>query len=299
MNRSSCVRNRGPAILRLFVFGAALCAAACGNSTGVAPPPNGAQATQGFVLAQAHAHNDYQHEQPLGDALSHGFASVEADVWILPGLGNELYVAHDFVDIRLDRTLRALYLNPLAARVAANGGRVYADDAATVQLLVDIKSDAENTYAEIADQLDDYRNMLTCVVDGELRQGAVTVVLSGNRPYDTLKAQRDRCAFYDGRSGDLGSDDPASLIPLISDSWSSQFGWTGYGAMPAEERARLAAFVAQAHAAGRRVRFWATPDAAGAAREAVWTALLDAGVDHLNTDDLAGLEAFLRGRAGD
>jgi hypothetical protein len=45
----------------------------------------------------------------------------------------------------------------------------------------------------------------------------------------------------------------------------------------------------EAHAKGCRVRFWATPD-----NPAVWQELLDAGVDLLNADDLAGLEQFLR-----
>jgi hypothetical protein len=54
--------------------------------------------------------------------------------------------------------------------------------------------------------------------------------------------------------------------------------------------------VDQAHAADYRVRFWATPDQPGAARDAVWTELVAAGVDHINTDDLAGLDEFLSGR---
>ena len=37
------------------------------------------------------------------------------------------------------------------------------------------------------------------------------------------------------------------------------------------------------------MRFWATPD-----DPAVWRELVDAGVDLLNADDLAGLERFLR-----
>lgn len=42
------------------------------------------------------------------------------------------------------------------------------------------------------------------------------------------------------------------------------------------------------------MRFWATPDTPGPERDAVWAELLAAGVDHLNTDDLAGLARFLR-----
>lgn len=63
--------------------------------------------------------------------------------------------------------------------------------------------------------------------------------------------------------------------------------------MPEQERRELRDVVKQAHAAGRRVRFWATPDQPGPARDAVWRELLEAGVDLINTDDLAGLQEFL------
>ncbi|MEW9871789.1 hypothetical protein [Arthrobacter sp. HS15c] len=66
--------------------------------------------------------------------------------------------------------------------------------------------------------------------------------------------------------------------------------------MPEAERLKLQAYVAQAHTNGYRVRFWATPHQPGAARDAVWNELFDAGVDHINTDDLAALDQFLSTR---
>lgn len=41
------------------------------------------------------------------------------------------------------------------------------------------------------------------------------------------------------------------------------------------------------------MRFWGTPDDPGAAREAIWRALVTADVDLINTDDLEGLQRFL------
>ena len=41
------------------------------------------------------------------------------------------------------------------------------------------------------------------------------------------------------------------------------------------------------------MRFWATNDIAGEARTNLWLELRDAGVDHINTDDLEGLQEFL------
>ena len=63
--------------------------------------------------------------------------------------------------------------------------------------------------------------------------------------------------------------------------------------MSETEYEQLLANVTTGHDKGRRVRFWGTPDDSSAARQAVWRTLLDADVDHLNTDDLEGLKQFL------
>ncbi|WP_210503421.1 phosphatidylinositol-specific phospholipase C/glycerophosphodiester phosphodiesterase family protein [Nocardioides xinjiangensis] len=244
-------------------------------------------------LPQAHAHNDYEHDRPLHDALSHGFTSVEADVWLVDG---ELLVSHDRQDVDASRTLESLYLDPLVERTRHEGGRVHRGDRGVFQLLIDVKSEAGPTYAAVHEALAEHRGILTTFRDGRVEQGAVTAVISGNRDLAAMQAQRVRYAGYDGRLGDLGSGVPASDLPLLSDNWTKHFSWLGVGPMPEAERARLHDLVDRAHAAGYRVRFWATPDAAGPARDALWDELLDAGVDHLNTDDLAGLEAFLRAR---
>lgn len=264
-----------------------------GSLEPVSPPSAAAATAHSPRLERAHAHNDYEHERPLFDALDQGFASVEADVFSYPALGfDDLYVAHTQQDIRPRRTLRELYLDPLAERVRANGGSVYGDGK-TLYLLIDIKTDAENTYAEIDRELRDYAFMLTAYTPDSVTPGAVTVAISGNRPADTMRAQALRYAGYDGRMSDLDSSDSARFMPLLSDNWATQFSWNGSGAMPADQRATLRAQVAKVHAAGRRVRYWGTPDSAGAEREAVWHELLCAGVDHLNTDDLAGLRVYL------
>ena len=156
---------------------AVVCLLAGAPAAGAAPTP---EVELGAPLAQAHAHNDYEHDRPLLDALEHGFTSVEADVWLV-----------------------------------------------------------------------------------------------------------------DGRASDLGSGLAPEFMPLVSQNWNTLFTWQGVGEMPAEERERLQDYVDQAHAEGYRVRFWATNDIAGSARENLWTELQAAGVDHINTDDLAGLQEFL------
>ncbi|TKV29248.1 hypothetical protein FDK12_06325 [Arthrobacter sp. NamB2] len=243
--------------------------------------------------AAAHAHNDYEHDRSLYDALEHGFTSVEADVWLVDG---ELLVAHDLEDVVPGVTLESLYLDPLDDLVRGRGGSVYPGWNGEFQLLVDIKGDAEQTWSAIESELGEHRPMLSRFSNGKVKQGAVSVVISGNRPLATMAADQQRLSFYDGRATDLGSPLPSSLMPLISNNWTQLFSWQGVGEMPAGERAKLRAYVGAAHEQGARVRFWATPDLPGAARDAVWAELADAGVDHINTDDLPALEAFLSAR---
>ncbi|MFD6275599.1 phosphatidylinositol-specific phospholipase C/glycerophosphodiester phosphodiesterase family protein [Streptomyces sp. NPDC060209] len=245
-------------------------------------------------LARAHAHNDYLHPRPLHDALAHGFTSVEADIFLVDG---ELLVAHEPESLDPARTLVSLYLDPLLARVRANHGSVHSGHPAPLQLLIDIKTDGAATYLALDRVLRRYRHILTRSVHGRIRNGAVTPVISGDRAARVpMEAQTTRYAFYDGRPEDLGTAAPASFIPLISANWATSFSWQGTGPFPAAERDRLRTAVSAAHASGQRVRFWGTPDIAGPERDAVWTELVAADVDHLNTDDLAGLETFLRRR---
>ncbi|MCX4910721.1 phosphatidylinositol-specific phospholipase C/glycerophosphodiester phosphodiesterase family protein [Streptomyces sp. NBC_00878] len=257
--------------------------------------PAYAQASEGGYrrrpLWRAHAHNDYLHPRPLLDALDHRFGSVESDIFLV---GNQLLVAHDPVDLDPSRTLESLYLAPLAARVKANHGSVYRGQRRPIQLLIDIKTEGASTYLELDRQLRRYRHLFTTYAHGKVFPGAVTAVISGDRAARVpMEAQTVRRAFYDGRLADLGTAAPASFIPLISDNWSLNFTWQGVGTFPEAERQKLRGIMSAAHSRGQKVRFWATPDLAGPARDALWGELVAADVDYLNTDDLAGLEAFL------
>jgi hypothetical protein len=249
-----------------------------------APEPAGSSG-----LERAHAHNDYEHARPLLDALARGFKSVEADVWLVDG---ELLVAHERALVQPGRTLESLYLKPLARTVGENGGSVYPGDPDYFTLLVDIKSEAEPTYRVLHEQLRRHDAMLTTFGSGGVRDGAVTVVVSGNRPRELMRKQRVRHAAYDGRLSDLGVDTDQTFTPLISDNWTRNFTWQGIGPMSEAEREKLRAIVSEAHANGQRVRFWATPELPEA-REAVWGELVAARADHVNTDHLEELEVFL------
>ena len=172
-------------------------------------------------LTRAHAHNDYEHTRPLFDALEHGFCSIEPDIWLVDG---KLLVAHDRDKARPERTLQALYLDPLRERVHRNGGRLY-PAGPPAMLLIDVKSDAEKTYTALREVLKQYADMLTIFREGSVQTNAITVIISGNRAEKTMAAETIRYAAVDGRLEDLDSNAPSSLIPLVSDNWSKVFKW--------------------------------------------------------------------------
>lgn len=245
-------------------------------------------------LAHTHAHNDYLHERPLLDALSRRFSSIEVDIWLTDD--GQLLVGHDKETLQEGNTLETLYLDPLKALVDSHANnRVYAGSKESLQLLVDVKSTSTATYVALDKLLRDrYASLLTHWTPEETDEGAVTIVISGQRDRALMLSQTDRYAAYDGRIADIGDGTPTSFMPLISQSWATVVpNWKGVGPMPAADRERLRAVVARAHAEGRTVRFWATPDTSAKERSAIWTEELAAGVDWLNTDALRALEKFL------
>ena len=243
------------------------------------------QAADPAPLIRAHAHNDYEHPRPLLDALACGFGSIEADVHLVDG---RLLVAHDRKAVKPERTLEALYLDPLRERVKQNGGRVYRSGP-TIILLIDVKSEAVATYEALHAVLKNYAAMLTVFRDGVTTPGAITVIVSGSRAPAVMAAQALRYAAMDGRIDDLNGQTAPALIPLVSDNWQKVFSWRWTGPIPADEARKLKALVEQAHAQGRQLRFWNTPD-----NPATWSVLYGAGVDLINTDQLTGLQGFLR-----
>jgi glycerophosphoryl diester phosphodiesterase len=236
-------------------------------------------------LIHVHAHNDYEHTHPLFDALACGICSVEADIHLVDG---KLLVAHSRSQVKPDRTLQSLYLDPLRQRVRDNGGRVYRNGP-TVVLLIDFKNDPEKMYPVLRDVLRQYADILTTWEDKKEKPGAVKAIMTGDHPtVDVLSAEKTRYAALDGTLEALESNPPASLVPWMSSEWGKTFRWRGKDEFPAAEQRKLHQIVEKAHAQHRQVRFWGAPD-----NVQTWKVLRAAGVDLINTDDLRGAQRFL------
>ena len=134
--------------------------------------------------------------------------------------------------------------------------------------------------------------MLTIYEGKVVKEGAVTVIISGNRPLQLMKNENPRYAAYDGRPGDLEGNISNHLIPLISANWNDYFKWKGDGEIPENEGQKLAELVSTAHKQGRKVRFWAT-DVISKNQQNFWQTLLAYKVDYIGTDKLKVLRNFL------
>ena len=242
---------------------------------------------QSTPLPNGFAHNDYCHKRPLLDALDNGFVNIEADIFLKDN--NKLIVAHIFPYFKGKRTLERLYFQPLAERIASHNGNVYSDYSKPIILMIDIKTGAKSTYQALVPLLEKYRSMLTSLEDGKVVYRAVTVVLSGHKPYDMIENEQNRLAFIDEDLRRVPRDTTNSnVFSMASCKYSKLLRWDGRGVFPDAEKSRLCAFVAMAHKLGEKVRLWASPE-----RKAVWDELLKCGVDLINTDKLVALRQYL------
>jgi len=155
-------------------------------------------------------------------------------------------------------------------------------------LLIDIKSEAETTYAAVKSVLKNYADILTVFRDDKSEAGAITAIISGNRNKAMLLADTVRYAAYDGQLEDLESNASPELVPWISSRWNGLFQWKGTGPIAENEREKLRALVELVHKQGRKLRLYAAPD-----NPLAWAELRSDGVDLINTDDLAGCRDFL------
>lgn len=242
-----------------------------------------------MVLPNAHAHNDYEHERPLLDALDQGFTSVEADVWLIDG---QLYVYHDRpATPDPDRTLENLYLAPLLERVESHQGQVYPGYDQLFYLMVDFKNRGLDTYLTMVPLLEKYESILSKSNEKPSTR-PVKFFISGDRPVEQILRQGSPLVSLDGRSKDLGRDIPKEMMPVVSESLRRYTQWSGEGEIPPYDLKILGLFIKLVHDEGKKVRLWANPD-----HPSGWETLIELGVDLINTDKLSEFSEFMKTRA--
>lgn len=240
----------------------------------------GLSAQNNYTVANVHAHNDYQQPIPLLTAYHRQVGSIEADIFLQDG---KLYVAHEREEIRPDRTLEALYLEPLQKLIQKNKGTPYTQPERKLQLLIDLKTNGETTLPVLVKVLEKFPELS--------RNAGVQFVISGDKPAPSTWAQYPEFIFFDGNPGTTYTPDELQRVALFSDSFRKYTQWNGKGLIVEDERNRIRHLIDSVHHLDKKFRFWATPDNVN-----TWQTLVNLGVDYLGTDDVTGLSTFLEDR---
>jgi hypothetical protein len=254
------------------------------------PPPATSQdsCTVGPPLP-AYAHNDYQNARPLFDALAWGYQGVEADFHLVRG---QLLVAHDRHEVRSDRSLESLYLEPLRAWVGRCGTILAGGK--PLLLNIEAKSSGIEAYRALVQVLRRYRDILTVVRDGTEYPGPVQVVLVGwYPPLTDLEAETERLVAVQWYADEEPVPAaPAHLIRLVSLDYGDSLGWDGTGIRPPTVAPALQRLVAARDAVpGRIARVHNVP-----VDPVVYRLVLAAGVDLIGTQDLPATRTLLAPR---
>lgn len=246
-----------------------------------------------------HSHNDYWRKIPLFSALYAGCTGVEADVWLRAG---DLLVGHDTASLQPNRTFATLYVNPLVEILTrqnpatkyyneTNNGVFDTDPAQTLVLLVDLKTDGLETWPWVMKQLGPLRERgwLSRFEDGKFHHGPITVVGTGNTPFDLIVQNSTyRDAFFDAPLDGLKN----SPFDATNSYYASVSFWKAIGAvwwkgMPGNgQLVKIKEHLREAHQRGLKARYWQLPEWPIHVRNRMWKVLGQEGIDMLNVDDL-------------
>jgi YVTN family beta-propeller protein len=117
----------------------------------------------------------------------------------------------------------------------------------------------------------------------------IRIVISGNRPAESLYNTYPSFIWFDGRLGNTYTITALKKIALLSEDFTNYCNWKENKRITEDEINRISQLVSTAHTLKKPVRFWATPDNAQA-----WAQLQQLKVDYINTDHIATLSDFLQ-----
>lgn len=296
--------------------------------------------SRGINPIPCHSHNDYWRLVPLYSAISAGCVSVEADIWLFD---QELYVGHSTASLTPNRTLKNLYLNPLLDILAHQNpitrfhpggdgspqGVFDTNPSQSLVLLIDFKTSGEELWPYLLSTLQPLRERgyLTYLNGSQLVYGPITIVGTGNAPFDLIASQDSNPhldVFFDAPLDQLRVEKngviargPAEADPItlklsrkvvlrdsqLSHNTNSYTTMNSYYASVSfkkvfrglsddkfsdQQMELLREQIREAHSRGLKARYWELPFWPISLRNHVWDILVKEGVDLLNVDDLKG-----------
>ncbi|KAH6616613.1 PLC-like phosphodiesterase, partial [Boeremia exigua] len=252
-----------------------------------------------IVPKNCHSHNDYWRSVPLYNALAAGCIGIEADIWLADD--NELLVSHSWASTTLHRTLRSLYLDPLAnvldkrnATAASEDrkevGVFDADPTVSTILLIDFKNDEFKTWPVLLEQLRPFqdRDWLTYYDGSVLHQGPLTIVGTGSTPFELVQQNStNRIIFFDAPLLSISDEQYNTTNSYYASvEMKKAIGSIWFNKLSAKQVDKLTEQIRAADAKGLKSRYWGEPRWPISLRDKVWFKLTELGVGMLNVDDL-------------
>jgi alkaline phosphatase len=234
-----------------------------------------------YTTLNAHSHNDYENNPPFWLAYNNHFGSIEADIWAIDG---KLYVAHYEKDIKPERTLDSLYIQPIVRLFQENGGKVWKDYPGTFQLLIDLKTPVEQTLSMLLLKLEKYPG----VFNSRINKNAIRIVITGNRPEPSQFVSYPGFIFFDGLLNKKYDKKQLKRVPLFSENFKTISSWNGTGDIIEKEKVRLEGIIDSVHSIKKKIRFWNAPDDLHS-----WDTFMKMKIDFLNTDHIIKLSEHL------
>jgi alkaline phosphatase len=151
---------------------------------------------------------------PFWNAFANGLSSIEVDVFLEK---DTLFVAHHKKEISKDRTIENLYLKPMQQVISLELG-----DQDIIQLLVDVKTEAEPTLRVLMTTLERYPNLIN--------SDRISIVISGNQPSLSKQLNYPNYINFDYQSlAPIQNPKIWDKIALISLDFKRFSEWNGKG----------------------------------------------------------------------
>lgn len=234
----------------------------------------------------AYAHNDYENDEPLTEAMALGYRGVEADVFLVEG---QLRLGHDRRAARRGLTLEEVYLEPLR-ELAARCGSLTAHGRGLL-LALEIKETSPVTFDSLSALLGRYADLLRPPRRDSMRPAPVEVVLVGWHPPEAELVQSG-FSFASLQqlvtTREVTAPDSVDLVRLVSLDYGKTMG--RWFTRASERRQWMATALAiKAQSPGRFLRVFNVP-----LDEETYRGLLNAGVDLIGTKSIRRSQEFLR-----
>lgn len=213
-----------------------------------------------YSVANAHAHNDYEHNIPFIQANRLGFGSIEADVILY---NDSLYVGHEQKDLVTRKLFfEQDYIQPLSREIQKDINR-------KLILLIDLKTEAVATLNKVIDIIKKYP-LLTS-------NSSVQFIITGNQPEPSTFSQYPSYIYFDGNINNPQHIQQIDRIGIFSDNFHNYSQWNGKGNIPEKEYNAVTGVIRKVHALHKKIRFWGCPDNIN-----TWYTFMDLQVDFLN-----------------